>query len=94
MKGYRLVIYSAYVMVPKRGLKGTRKAVVYVVFTVRASSPLICAFFAWIIGNQSITNANSLLPIQSANLIFGVLGVTCVCGVFASLARGRVHEKS
>jgi EmrB/QacA subfamily drug resistance transporter len=48
--------------------------------------------FSWIIGNQSITHANSVLLIQSAKLIFGVLAATCVWGIFASLARGRVHN--
>jgi len=48
--------------------------------------------FAWIIGNRSITRENGALLIGSAKLIFGILAVTCVFGVFASLARGRVHQ--
>ena len=48
--------------------------------------------FAWIIGNRSITAENGALLIGSAKLIFGILAVTCVFGVFASLARGRVHQ--
>jgi len=48
--------------------------------------------FAWMIGNRSITAENSALLIGSAKLIFGILAVTCVFGVFASLARGRVHR--
>ena len=49
--------------------------------------------FAWIIGNRSITHENSALLIVSAKIIFGILAVTCLAGVFASLARGRVHKK-
>ena len=48
--------------------------------------------FAWIIGNQSINHGNSELLIRSAKLIFGILALTCALGVFASLARGRVHR--
>ena len=49
--------------------------------------------FAWIIGDQSLTHENSSLLIVSAKIIFGILAVTCLAGVFASLARGRVHKK-
>ena len=48
--------------------------------------------FAWIIGNRMITHENSLLLIISAKIIFGILAVTCLGGIFASLARGRVHQ--
>lgn len=48
--------------------------------------------FAWMIGNRSITHENGALLIGSAKLIFGILAVTCAFGVFASLARGRVHQ--
>jgi MFS family permease len=48
--------------------------------------------FAWIIGNRMITHENSMLLIISAKIIFGILAVTCLGGIFASLARGRVHQ--
>lgn len=48
--------------------------------------------FAVLIGNRSITAENSAMLIVSAKLIFGILAVTCVFGIFASLARGRVHK--
>ena len=48
--------------------------------------------FASIIGNRSITAENSALLIGSAKLIFGILAVTCVFGVFASLVRGCVYQ--
>jgi EmrB/QacA subfamily drug resistance transporter len=48
--------------------------------------------FAWIIGDKSITHENGALLIVSAKIIFGILAVTCILGVFASLARGRVHK--
>lgn len=48
--------------------------------------------FAWIIGNESITNENNALLITSARLIFGILAVTCLFGIFASFARGRLHK--
>ncbi len=48
--------------------------------------------FAWIIGSQSITHQSGALLISSARLIFAILAVTCLAGVFASLARGRVHQ--
>lgn len=48
--------------------------------------------FAWMIGNRSLTHENGALLIGSAKLTFGILAVTCVFGVFASLARGRVHN--
>ena len=49
--------------------------------------------FAWIIGNRNITHENGALLIVSAKLIFGILAVTCFMGVFASLSRGRVHNR-
>ena len=49
--------------------------------------------FAIIIGNQSISENNNQLLLQSAKIIFIILTVICTAGIFASLARGRVHEK-
>ncbi len=48
--------------------------------------------FAWIIGNRGINHENGLLLIKSAKILFAILAVLCVSGVFASLARGRVHK--
>ncbi len=48
--------------------------------------------FAVLIGNQTISSENSPLLILSAKWIFSILAVTCVLGVLASLARGRVHK--
>ena len=49
--------------------------------------------FAVIIGNQTISKANNPLLLQSTQIIFIILAVICAAGIFASLARGRVHEK-
>ena len=49
--------------------------------------------FAWVIGDQKITIETGSLFIFSARLIFIILAVTCILGVFASLARGRVHKE-
>jgi EmrB/QacA subfamily drug resistance transporter len=49
--------------------------------------------FAWVIGDQKITIETGALFIFSARLIFIILAVTCILGVFASLARGHVHKK-
>jgi len=48
--------------------------------------------FAWFIGPESITHQTGALLIVSAKVIFGILTVTCLMGVAASLARGRVHQ--
>ena len=50
--------------------------------------------FAWFIGDRSITHENGNLFIMSAKIIFGILTVTCLAGVGASLARGRVHQNN
>ena len=49
--------------------------------------------FAIIIGNQTISENNSPLLLQSTKIIFFILTVICTAGILASLARGRVHEK-
>jgi len=48
--------------------------------------------FAWVIGDRSLTDETNALLVTSSKLIFGILAVTCGFGVFASLARGRVHQ--
>jgi EmrB/QacA subfamily drug resistance transporter len=49
--------------------------------------------FAMIIGNHAISETNSPLLLHSTKIIFIILAVICTAGIFASLARGRVHEK-
>ncbi len=49
--------------------------------------------FAWIIGDRNITNENNALLIISSRLIFSILTVTCMFGIYASFARGRVHKR-
>ena len=49
--------------------------------------------FAVIIGNHTISEANNPLLLRSTQIIFIILAVICAAGVFASLARGRVHKK-
>lgn len=47
--------------------------------------------FAWVIGPRSITHESGVLFLVSVRWIFGILAVICLVGVYASLARGRVH---
>jgi EmrB/QacA subfamily drug resistance transporter len=49
--------------------------------------------FSWIIGDHSVSHENSRLFLESSRLIFAVLAVICVFGVFASLSRGRLHSR-
>ncbi len=48
--------------------------------------------FAWIIGNHGIDHENGALLMVSAKSIFAILAAICTAGVFASLARGRIHK--
>jgi len=47
--------------------------------------------FAVILGDQPISNANNYLLLKSAKFIFAILAVICFIGIFASLARGKMH---
>jgi MFS family permease len=47
--------------------------------------------FAVILGNHPISAANSFLLLKSTKLIFAILAVICCGGIFASLARGKMH---
>ena len=49
--------------------------------------------FAIIIGNQTISANNNTLLLRSTKIIFIILAVICTAGIYASLARGRVHER-
>jgi EmrB/QacA subfamily drug resistance transporter len=48
--------------------------------------------FAVILGNHPLSEANNALLLQSTKLIFIVLAIICLGGIFASLARGKVHR--
>jgi MFS family permease len=48
--------------------------------------------FAVILGNHPISEANSFLLLKSATLIFAILAAICCGGIFASLARGKMHN--
>jgi MFS family permease len=48
--------------------------------------------FALIIGNQTISEAVNPLLLRSTKVIFVILTVICFGGIFASLARGKVHN--
>jgi len=50
--------------------------------------------FALIIGNNTISEANNSLLLQSTKIIFALLAVICCGGIFASLARGKVHHEN
>jgi EmrB/QacA subfamily drug resistance transporter len=47
--------------------------------------------FAVILGNHPISEANHPLFLKSNKLIFSILSVLCCGGIFASLARGKMH---
>ena len=49
--------------------------------------------FAVILGNHPISEANHQLFLKSNQLIFSILSVICCGGIFASLARGKVHHE-
>lgn len=48
--------------------------------------------FAVILGSQPISAANNPLLLKSTSIIFTILSVICCGGIFASLARGKVHN--
>jgi EmrB/QacA subfamily drug resistance transporter len=48
--------------------------------------------FAVILGNHPISEANHQLFLKSNKLIFSILSVICCGGIFASLARGKMHN--
>lgn len=50
--------------------------------------------FAVILGNHPISEANHQLFLKSNKLIFSILSVICCGGIFASLARGKMHENN
>jgi EmrB/QacA subfamily drug resistance transporter len=48
--------------------------------------------FAVILGSQPISETTNPLLLKSTKLIFAILSVICCGGIFASLARGKVHH--
>jgi EmrB/QacA subfamily drug resistance transporter len=48
--------------------------------------------FAVILGNHPLAQANNHLLLKSTQIIFFILGCLCCAGIFASLARGKVHK--
>jgi hypothetical protein len=50
--------------------------------------------FAILLGNHPISAANHHLFLKSNKLIFSILSVICIGGVFASLARGKMHDNN
>ncbi|MGV8057682.1 MAG: MFS transporter [Smithellaceae bacterium] len=48
--------------------------------------------FAVILGNSPLAQAGNPLLLKSTQIIFVILGVLCCAGIFASLARGKVHQ--
>jgi hypothetical protein len=48
--------------------------------------------FAVILGSQPISETTNPLLLKSTQIIFAILSVICCGGIFASLARGKVHN--
>jgi EmrB/QacA subfamily drug resistance transporter len=48
--------------------------------------------FAVILGDQPLPQAGKPLLLQSTQIIFFILAILCCAGIFASLARGKVHR--
>jgi EmrB/QacA subfamily drug resistance transporter len=48
--------------------------------------------FAVILGDYPISEANTDLLLKSTKFIFAILAVICCAGIFASLARGKMHN--
>lgn len=59
-----------------------------------ASMGITMLIFAVILGDHPISAANSALLLKSAKLIFAILAVICCGGIFASLARGKMHNEN
>lgn len=57
-----------------------------------SSMGITMLIFAVILGDNPISEANNLLLLKSTKIIFAVLSVICVGGIFASLARGKMHN--
>lgn len=49
--------------------------------------------FAVFLGNHPLAEAGNSLLLKSTQVIFSTLGILCCFGIFASLARGKVHKQ-
>jgi len=59
-----------------------------------SSMGITMLIFAVILGDQPISGANSFLLLKSTRFIFAILAVICCGGIFASLARGKMHNEN
>ncbi|MGA9111061.1 MAG: MFS transporter [Smithella sp.] len=59
-----------------------------------SSMGITMLIFAVFLGDHPISEANSFLLLKSTKFIFAILAVVCCGGIFASLARGKMHNGS
>jgi hypothetical protein len=57
-----------------------------------SSMGITMLIFAVILGDNPISEANNFLLLKSTKFIFAILAVICSGGIFASLARGKMHN--
>jgi EmrB/QacA subfamily drug resistance transporter len=57
-----------------------------------SSMGITMLIFAVFLGDHPISEANSFLLLKSTKFIFAILAVICCGGIFASLARGKMHN--
>ena len=57
-----------------------------------SSMGITMLIFAVFLGDHPISEANSFLLLKSTKFIFVILAVVCCGGIFASLARGKMHN--
>ncbi len=57
------------------------------------SMAIVTMFLALYVGNVSFNSADALLLTQGAKATFWVFTALCFCGIFASWARGNIHQE-
>jgi EmrB/QacA subfamily drug resistance transporter len=57
-----------------------------------SSMGITMLIFAVFLGDHPLSEANSFLLLKSTKFIFAILAVVCCGGIFASLARGKIHN--
>jgi MFS family permease len=57
-----------------------------------SSMGITMLIFAIFLGDHPISETNSFLLLKSTKFIFAILAVVCCGGIFASLARGKMHN--
>jgi EmrB/QacA subfamily drug resistance transporter len=57
-----------------------------------SSMGITMLIFAVFLGDHPISEANSFLLLKSTKFIFAILAIICCGGIFASLARGKMHN--